>query len=97
MKHVLALFIIGGLLCGPTVIWAQDIPFDKNQVPEECMGQHITCEDNLIGNCTAMYCPGSTTYDSNGEIISRTGPCNKCVYFRQCYCENGKVFTITLR
>lgn len=24
MKHIIALFVIGGLLCGPAVIWAGD-------------------------------------------------------------------------
>jgi hypothetical protein len=32
MKHILALFIIGGLLCGPAVIQAADVTLDWKAV-----------------------------------------------------------------
>ena len=54
--------------------------------PEQCKGKNVTCSDSLSGTCYAVHCPGSTTYDDKGNVISRTEPCNPCTFYRSCWC-----------
>ncbi len=96
MKKLLLAFLSGlALLC---LIYGLGYcqRLDMSQVPEECKGQKVTCSDLVTGNCFAIHCPGSTTYGSNGEIVSRKEPCNPCSFFRRCSCENGKEFNIQI-
>jgi hypothetical protein len=70
---------------------------DLSQVPEECQGKEIRCQDGAVGSCTLMHCPGSTVYGPDGRVLYYEAPCsNTCNYAMRCSCE-GNSFFIRIR
>jgi hypothetical protein len=51
---------------------------DKNQIPPQCAGKEVSCKIGGSCVCTAMYCPGSDVYDSDGRYLRSTPDCNTC-------------------